>query len=102
MRIAVPNETVPGEQRVALVPDVVPQLLKLGHTVTVEAGAGIRAGFTDEAYQGAGASIESDPHRVYADSAMVLKVQRPADAAPNRGSELDLIEPGAVLIGLLQ
>ena len=43
MRIAVPFEVIPGETRVALVPDVVPQLLKAGHTVAVQTGAGARA-----------------------------------------------------------
>ncbi|MEO7368429.1 MAG: hypothetical protein ABIZ36_10750, partial [Gemmatimonadaceae bacterium] len=65
MRVAVPFEIVPGETRVALVPDVVPQLLKIGHTVAVQAGAGARAGFPDDAYAAAGATIESDARSLY-------------------------------------
>jgi len=91
---------VSGETRVALVPDVVPQLLKIGHTVAVQSGAGARAGFPDAAYLAAGALIESDAHALYAGSEMVLKVQRPTST--QSGNELDMIEPETVLIGLLQ
>lgn len=99
MRVAVPNEIVPGERRVALVPEVVQQLLKLGHSVVVGAGAGLRAGFADAAYIAAGATIEETASAVYSGSEMVLKVQRPLDGP---GRELDLLERGTVLIGLLQ
>ena len=77
MRLAVPRETVPGEKRVALVPDVIPQLLKLGHSVAVESGAGIRAGFTDDAYSTGGATVVAEPAALYRDADMILKVQRP-------------------------
>src|SRR5215208_8170605 len=97
MRLAVPKEIVPGEKRVALVPEVIPQLLKIGHTVAVEAGAGLRAGFTDDAYQSAGAAIVRDGPSAYADAEMILKVAR-----PHSNGELPLISGGSVLIGLLQ
>ena len=100
MRVAVPFEIVPGETRVALVPEVVPQLLKIGHTVAVQTGAGERAGFPDAAYSAAGATIETDARALYAGSEMLLKVQRPFSSSG--GDELSLIEPNAVLIGLLQ
>lgn len=57
MRIAVVRETRPGETRVALVPDLVPKLTALGHEVGVEPGAGEAAGFADELYAEAGATI---------------------------------------------
>jgi NAD(P) transhydrogenase subunit alpha len=96
MRVAVPSEIAAGEKRVAVVPEVVPQLLRAGHTVTVQAGAGLRAGFADEAYIAAGASVEPEAARVYAGSEMVLKVLRPSP------EELALLESGTTLIGLLQ
>jgi H+-translocating NAD(P) transhydrogenase subunit alpha len=99
MRLAVPMEIVPGEKRVALVPEGIPQLLKSGHTVTVEAGAGLRAGFTDEAYAEAGALIAPDARSTYADAEILLKLQRPTAGA---GGELDMIAGETVLIGLLQ
>ena len=100
MRLAVPKEIVLGEKRVALVPEVIPQLLKLGHTVSVESGAGVRAGFTDDAYASAGASIAPDARSVYSGAEMILKVLRPDTVGS--AQELELIAPGAVLIGLLQ
>jgi NAD(P) transhydrogenase subunit alpha len=100
MRVAVPLETIDGEKRVALVPDVIPQLLKIGHTVVVQAGAGMKAGFPDDAYRAAGATIEKDSPATYAGSDLVLKIQRPTtDGAV---SELSLLGPGVTLIGLLQ
>lgn len=99
MRLAVPKEVVAGEKRVALVPEVIPQLIKLGHTVAVQAGAGTAAGFTDDAYRAAGASVVPDAASVYSGAQMVLKVQRPETSGSN---ELALLEPDALLIGLLQ
>ena len=100
MRLAVPKEIVPGERRVALVPEVIPQLLKMGHTVAVEAGAGAAAGFTDEAYSAAGATIVPDVRSIYSDAEMILKVLRPVDSGG--GGEISRLSPGQVLIGLLQ
>jgi NAD(P) transhydrogenase subunit alpha len=100
MRVAVPLETIDGEKRVALVPDVIPQLLKIGHTVVVQAGAGMKAGFPNDAYRAAGATIEKDSPATYAGSDLVLEIQRPTtDGAL---SELSLLGPGVTLIGLLQ
>ena len=96
MRLGVPKETVPGEKRVALVPEVIPQLLKMGHTVTVEAGAGIGAGFTDEAYTAAGATLAENATAVANGAEMLLKVLRPSE------SEIGSIASGTILIGLLQ
>ena len=55
MKIAFHLETAPGEQRVALTPDSVARLVKGGHEVRIQAGAGTRAGFPDSAYEAAGA-----------------------------------------------
>ena len=96
MQLAVPRETVPGEKRVALVPEVIPQLLKMGHAVSVETGAGLRAGFPDEAYAAAGAQIAADSAALYANAEMILKVLR-----PDVDLELGSINSGSVLIGLL-
>ena len=59
MRVGVPKEAAPGERRVALVPETVGRLGE-GVEVVVEEGAGVDAGFTDEAYTDAGATI-GDP-----------------------------------------
>ena len=96
MQLAVPRETVPGEKRVALVPEVIPQLLKMGHAVSVETGAGLRAGFPDDAYEAAGSQIVADSAALYANAEMILKVLR-----PDIDLELGAINSGSVLIGLL-
>ena len=57
MRIGVPTEVQPGERRVALVPDVVRRLVGAEHDVTIEAGAGVEAAASDDAYTAAGATI---------------------------------------------
>jgi NAD(P) transhydrogenase subunit alpha len=57
MKVAVVRETLPGERRVALVPDAVPRLAKAGLSISVETGAGEAAGFPDGAYRDAGAEV---------------------------------------------
>ena len=59
MKISVPTETAPREQRVALAPDSVARLVKqLKLEIVVQRGAGLRAGFRDDAYQAAGATVK--------------------------------------------
>ena len=99
MRVGVPKEIVPGEKRVALVPEVIPHLLKLSHTVSVESGAGVRAGFADEEYAAAGATLEASAAAIYASAEMLLKILRPTDGP---GGELEMLKPGTVLVALLQ
>jgi NAD(P) transhydrogenase subunit alpha len=101
MLIGVPREIARGERRVALVPDVVPQLARAGHRVLVERGAGQRAGFTDEAYQAAGCDLADVPAEIYSSAQMILKVQRPGREEEGE-AELDLFKAGTILIGLLQ
>ena len=101
MRIAVPRETVPGETRVALIPETVARLVKSGLELSVEAGAGERAMFVDEAYRQAGATLVADTRELYAQADVVLKVREPA-AHPTLGvHEAELIRQGAVLISFL-
>src|SRR2546430_3807397 len=59
LSIGVPRETFPGERRVALTPNALPALTKVGLRVIVESGAGAEAGFLDEAYRHHGAEIGS-------------------------------------------
>ena len=95
MRIAIPLETAPREQRVALVPDTVGRLVKAGFAVAVQAGAGERAGHLDDAYRQAGATIEADFAATAAGSAALLVVREPIPAA------LDPLPAGAAVLGLL-
>ncbi len=101
MLIGVPREIASGERRVALVPEVVSQLTKAGHRVVAERGAGLRAGFTDEAYRAAGCDLADSADEIYSTAQMILKVQRPARNEAGQ-AELDEMTDGSVLIGLLQ
>jgi len=99
--VAVPKEISAGERRVALVPDAVKQLKSKGVDVVVERGAGLSAGFDDEAYERAGATIEADPKALFARADFLLKVQAPAEL-PDGSNELDALRPGSMLVGFLQ
>lgn len=102
MLIGVPREIATGERRVALVPEVVSQLTRAGHRVTVERNAGLRAGFPDDLYSGAGCEVVDTAAEIYSAAQMILKVQRPARDEASGAAELDMLEEGTVLIGLLQ
>jgi len=79
MRIAVPAEST-DEPRVAATPETVRKLLALGATVTVQSGAGLRSGVTDEAFAAVGAAIVPDLAEVLRGADVVLKVRRPSAA----------------------
>ena len=78
MRIGVPQETAPGERRVALVPESCKKLIQAGYEVAIEAGAGVAAGFADAAY--ARRASRSSPIRaaLLGSADLVLKVGPPA------------------------
>ena len=93
MIVGIPKETVPGERRVALVPDLVPKLIQAGLEVYVELGAGTEAGYLDSSYLEKGARLVPE---VFGAADIVLKVQPPSL------EETEKMRPGSVLIGFLQ
>lgn len=95
MNIAVPKETLPGEMRVALIPDAISPLIKTGLAVLVESGAGQEAYFQDADYEKAGAKIVPEATKLLSEADLVVKVQRPTDR------EIAMIREGAVLISFL-
>ncbi|MEZ4318445.1 MAG: NAD(P)(+) transhydrogenase (Re/Si-specific) subunit alpha, partial [Myxococcota bacterium] len=95
MRVAIPRETFPGERRVAATPDTVGRLLKLGFEVSVEAGAGVGAGFADALYEAEGAQVVAEVGALYAEADLVAKVREPND------DEIALMKEGTVLVALL-
>ena len=90
MIVGVLRESLAGETRVAATPATVVQLLKLGYDVIVESGAGVEAGFFDEAYVDSGARI-GDP----TGGDVVFGVNPPAP------EQLDRLSPGSTLISIL-
>ena len=77
MQIGVLKETHPGENRVAVIPDTVKKLVKLGAELTVEAALGQGAGFADETYSEAGATITSNRNDILAKSDIILRIRKP-------------------------
>ena len=100
MRIGVPKETAPGERRVALVPESAKKLIQAGYEVAAEAGAGDAAGYSDQAYRDAGATIETDAAALLGSSDLVLKVGPPATGAGAR-DETGWMRPGTIYVGSL-
>ena len=95
MLIGVPAETAAGEARVAVTPETAKKLVGQGHAVRIQAGAGLRASVTDEAYRAAGAEITDDAASAFG-AEMVLKVRSPSPA------EIALMKPQTVLVGMLE
>ncbi len=77
MIIGVPKEIKEQEYRVALLPSGAYQLVKRGHEVLVERGAGIGAGYPDAEYQSAGAKLVDSHSDVFAKANLVVKVKEP-------------------------
>lgn len=77
MLIGVPKEIKNFEFRVGLIPSSVRELVKNGHRVLIEKGAGAKIGFDDEAYQQVGASIAPTAEAVFKEADMIIKVKEP-------------------------
>jgi H+-translocating NAD(P) transhydrogenase subunit alpha len=102
MIVGVPMETYPGERRVAMVPSVVPLLLKAGCEVLVQKGAGIAAGYEDEAYISRGAKLAASREEVFATADIIIQVLCHGANDKNGTADLPLIRRGQVLIGFLR
>ncbi len=101
MIIAIPKEILPGENRVACIPDVAAKLIKAGYEVQIEKDAGLNAGFTNEQYTHAGAKVIDKVEELYSNADIVLKVQRPIDNPTTGKNEIDLLKKGSLLISFV-
>lgn len=77
MIVGVPRETKRDEYRVALLPVGAEELVRAGHTVLIEHGAGAGSGLPDEAYAAAGATLVDGPADVFGKADLVVKVKEP-------------------------
>jgi NAD(P) transhydrogenase subunit alpha len=93
MRIAVPKEIREGEKRVALVPDIINKLTRLGYEVSIESGAGTHSQATDEDFKSAGASVVNGD--VLKDADVVLSV------SPLSPAQMSSLKKGALTISFL-
>lgn len=95
MKIGIPKENVQEERRVGLAPAGVDSLIRAGHTVFVESGAGEGSHFSDDDYQKTGAMVVYSPDEVYLRSEMVVKV------APVSSKECELLQDNQILFSAL-
>ena len=91
MIIGVPKEIKNNENRVGMTPAGVQEMTKHGHTVYVQANAGVNSGFSDDAYTAAGAKILPTIEDVYAIAEMIVKVKEPI------ASEYALVRKGQLV-----
>ncbi|MFC5995380.1 alanine dehydrogenase [Pseudonocardia hispaniensis] len=91
MKIGVPTESMEHEDRVALTPAGVEQLVAVGHQVYVQAGAGVGAAMADQEYRSVGAGVVDTADEVWAESELVVKVEAPVEG------EFERMRPGQVL-----
>src|SRR5437868_13105 len=92
MRVGTPREIAAGEARVAMTPDSALQLQKLGYACAIERGAGVAAGFSDEAYAKAGVDIAPTAAALWETADVIAKVRPPEIA------EIARLKPGKTLI----
>lgn len=102
MIIGVPKERYPGERRVALVPLVVPALVKAGFEVVIEAGAGDEASYRDEQYAEKGAKIVADRAAVFGMADIIVQVLCYGSNDVTGKDDLPLFRRGQVLVGFLR
>jgi NAD(P) transhydrogenase subunit alpha len=102
MIVGVPKESFPGERRVALVPAVIPSLLKAGFEVVVESGAGAGAGYPDAEYAGKGGEIVAQRAEVFKAADVVLQVLCYGSNDVTGKADMPLLRPGQLLIGFLR
>ena len=92
MKIAIPKETKLKENRVAITPDTIKDLIKKGFSCTIEKGAGENSYFKDDVYTAAGATVASSRKELFSSADIVLAVNAPgADDIANMKKEAILI-----------
>jgi NAD(P) transhydrogenase subunit alpha len=95
MKIGIPNEISDGERRVAIVPIIATQLLKDGHEVFIETGAGEKAYFPDAEYEQAGAVIVKNKQLLYSGADVIMKI------LPPQREEVEMMKNSSTYIGFL-
>lgn len=101
MIIGIPQEIMPGENRVAAIPETVKKMVASGAKVLFQAGAGTGSHYSDDAYRAEGAEIVSDVRKLFADSEVILKVKEPLYNKEMMQHELDMMYNGQYLISFL-
>lgn len=95
MRIGIPKEIDEGEKRVALTPEVAKQIQKLGYDLSIEAGAGEAANFSDASYAEVDVDVISDPKELWTSCDIIMKVRAATD------ENIELMKAGQTLISFM-
>jgi NAD(P) transhydrogenase subunit alpha len=95
LKIGIPQEIYPNECRVAATPDTAQKLQKLGFSVLIQSGAGIKANFSDQAYQDVGCEIIPSVEALWQSADIILKVR------PPQTEEVNLLSEGKTLISFI-
>jgi len=95
MKICIPRETHPGENRVPMVPDNVAKLTKRGAPIEIEAGMGLGSGHADAAYAAAGATLVQDRQALLSAADLVLRLRKPPL------EEVGLLKAGCIQVSYL-
>ena len=102
MKLAIPKETYPGENRVALIPQSIKPLSSAGFEVILESGAGEKAGYLDIEYKEKGAQIMESRQELF-DSADIILQVRGYGANQDAGTaDLKLLKKNQVVIGMME
>ena len=101
LTIAVLKDTAPGEQRVALVPESVKKLTKMGAKILVQEGTGIEAGFTQKDYEDSGATIVSNYDQLMQEGNIFLKAQLVCLSDDENLKLIDPLPEKSVIVGFM-
>lgn len=101
MKIGIPKEIHSDERRVAIIPEVVEKLIKLGFQVSVESGSGTLAQFSDEDYKKAGAEIINETKTLWGFSDLIIKVRAPEFNHSIGLHEVNLLKESAWLVSFI-
>jgi NAD(P) transhydrogenase subunit alpha len=95
MRIAIPKESHPGENRIPIMPDHAKKLCAMGADLFIESGMGLGAGFSDSEYTEAGATITQDRNELFSSADLLLRLRKP------QLEEIAMMKQGAIHISYL-
>jgi len=101
MIAAVPKDDFPGEARVAVVPAVLPSLVKAGLSIRVQTGAGLAAGFDDADYVSKGATLVADRDELFSGAELLLTVRSLASRRGEPSPDLARLRRGQLVVGML-
>ena len=95
MRVVIPKETHPGENRVPITPDTAKKLCRMGADLQIEAGMGEGSGYGDDEYTQAGATVSTDRADLFGSADVLLRLRKPTL------DEVGLMKAGAIHISYL-